>query len=49
MNMCRFAGKDAGGYNRFRDGLAFCVETSGGVLTEENTREGSSGLYIVHI
>jgi len=43
MNMCRFMGKDDGGYNRFRDGLAFCVETLGGVLAEEDTREGSSG------
>ncbi|CZR69344.1 uncharacterized protein PAC_19244 [Phialocephala subalpina] len=40
MNMCRFVGKEDGGYSRFRDGLEFCVETQGGVLTEENTRQG---------
>jgi len=40
MNMCRFAGRDDGGYNRFLDGLDFCVA---GVLTQDNIREGSSG------
>jgi hypothetical protein len=42
MNMCRFAGREDGGYNRFRDGLEFCVEALEEVLTIENTREGSS-------
>jgi hypothetical protein len=42
MDMCRFAGKEDGGYNRFRDGLDFCVEALEEVLNVENTREGSS-------
>ncbi|KAN0112346.1 hypothetical protein V8E51_005297 [Hyaloscypha variabilis] len=40
MNMCRFAGRDDGGYNRFRDGLEFCVDQWAGVLTENNMRKG---------
>jgi hypothetical protein len=43
MNMCRFAGRDDGGYNRFLYGLDFCVDQSAGVLTENNMRQGSSG------
>jgi len=27
MGMCRFLGEDDGGYNRFRDGLEFCIDT----------------------
>ncbi|KAE8448906.1 hypothetical protein EG329_008702 [Mollisiaceae sp. DMI_Dod_QoI] len=43
-NMCRFIGKEDGGYTRFRDGLDFCIESLKGVhanvSTEEKTREG---------
>jgi hypothetical protein len=36
--MCRFAGKEDGGYSRFKDGLSYCLKAVEALV--ERRREG---------